>query len=255
MSRPLDGRVAVVTGASREIGATIAARLAADGARVVLSHHAEAALAESHAEAIRAAGGDAVAIEADLSQVAPCAGLVTATVARYGRVDYMIANAGVTIFKPFLETQQTEYDFLFNLNVRGAFFCAQAAAKQMVAQGGGGRIVFSSSVAGIRGAAGLPVYGVTKAALRHMARTLGAELGPLGITVNAIGIGATLNERNLKIDPNYEQTWARITPVGRVMYPTDIANAVRFIVDDTSSGYNGQTMVVDGGWAMGGKTP
>jgi NAD(P)-dependent dehydrogenase (short-subunit alcohol dehydrogenase family) len=250
----LNSKVAIVTGASREIGAATAARLAADGMRVVLSHHGEAALAEAHAAQIRAAGGDAAVFDADLTQVEPCEALVAFAERSYGRVDVMYANAGVTVFKPFLETDAATWDLQMNLNVRGAFFCAQAAAKRMVAHGQGGRIIFSSSVAGVRAAPGISAYSVTKGALRQMARTLSAELAPHKITVNAIGIGAVLNERNLKIDPKYAENWGKMNPLGRVILPTDIAGAVSFLCTEDAAMISGQTLMVDGGWVMGGKT-
>jgi NAD(P)-dependent dehydrogenase (short-subunit alcohol dehydrogenase family) len=256
MSQPLalTGKVAIITGASREIGAAAAARLAAEGAAVVLSHHNETALAEAHAQAIRAAGGTAVVFDADLTQTEPCEALVDFAERTFGHVDIMYANAGVTVFKPFLETDAATWDLQMNLNVRGAFFCAQAAAKRMIKHGQGGRVIFSSSVAGIRAAPGISAYSVTKAALRQMARTLSAELAVYKITVNAIGIGAVLNERNVKIDPAYAETWGRMNPLGRVILPDDVAGAVRFLCSDDAAMITGQTIVVDGGWVMAGRT-
>jgi 3-oxoacyl-[acyl-carrier protein] reductase len=245
-------KVAIVTGASREIGAAICAKLAADGMRIVLSHSGEHALAQKYAAAIRAAGGEVSVFEADVARTTDCQALTDFAMARYGRIDAMIANAGITVFAPFLETDPETYDRLFGVNVRGAFFCAQAAARQMIAQGQGGRILFSSSVAGIRAAPGLAAYSVTKGALRQMARTLSAELGAHKITVNALGIGAVLNERNLKIDPDYEARWGAMNPTGRVIYPDDVASMARFLCSDDAAMVTGQTMMVDGGWAMGG---
>jgi 3-oxoacyl-[acyl-carrier protein] reductase len=250
----VNSKVAIVTGASREIGAATCERLAADGMRVVLSHHGEAELADAHASRIRAAGGDVAVCEADLTQVEPCEALVAFAERTYGRVDVMYANAGVTVFKPFLETDAATWDLQMNLNVRGAYFCAQAAARRMIAGGQGGRVIFSSSVAGIRAAPGISAYSVTKGALRQMARTLSAELAPHKITVNAIGIGAVLNERNLKIDPHYAENWGRMNPLGRVILPTDVAGAVSFLCSDDAAMISGQTLIVDGGWVMGGRT-
>jgi NAD(P)-dependent dehydrogenase (short-subunit alcohol dehydrogenase family) len=247
-------KVAIVTGASREIGAAICAALAADGMRIVLSHSGEDALARQHAAAIRAAGGEVHVFEADVSKAAECQALADFAVASYGRIDAMIANAGITVFAPFLETDPEIYDRVFDINVRGAYFSAQAAARQMVAQGQGGRILFSSSVAGIRAAPGLSAYGVTKGALRQMARTLSAELGKYKITVNALGIGAVLNERNLKIDADYAEKWGTMNPLGRVIQPEDVANMARFLCSDAAAMVSGQTLLVDGGWTMGGVT-
>ncbi len=247
------GKVAIVTGASREIGAAIASRLATDGARVLLSHFAEAELAERNAAAIRNAGGMAEVMEADLARVEDCQRLVEYCVALHGRLDLFIANAGVTIFAPMLETSEKQYDTVFDLNVKGSYFSARAAARQMIRQGEGGCIVFSSSVAGIRSPAGLSAYSITKAALRQMAKVVSAEVSPFGIRVNAVGIGAVVNERNLKIQPDYAEAWARINPLGRAVHPEDIAGAVRFLVSKDASMISGQTLVVDGGFLAGAR--
>jgi len=251
----LEGKVAVVSGASREIGAAMAAALGADGAAVLLSHHGEAELAEVAAEAVRAAGARAAVVEADLSQVDECRRLVAEAVARFGRVDILAANAGVTRWGAFLDADEDDWNFLINLNLRGAFFCAQAAARQMVAQGGGGRIVFTSSVTGLRAAGNGSIYGVTKAALLHVARTAAFELGRHRITVNALALGATLNARNLADDPHYAEHWAELTPTGRVGLPEDAAAALRFLASDAAAHITGQTIVVDGGWTLRGATP
>lgn len=201
MMTDLTGKVAIVTGASREIGAAMAEALAGAGAAVLVAHYGEPTLAEAVVARITAAGGRALAYDADLTSVAANQAMVARAVAEFGRLDILAANAGITMFRPLLETDEATWDALFGLNVKGAFFGAQAAARQMIAQDAGGRIVFSSSVTGVQAVAGLSAYGITKAALRHMARTLGPELGRHGITVNALGIGATLNARNLANDP------------------------------------------------------
>lgn len=249
----LQGKAAIVTGASREIGAAIASRLAADGAMVLISHFGEAELAERNAAAIRSAGGMAEVIEADLSRVEECQKLVDRCVALYGRLDFFVANAGVTIFAHMLDTNEQQYDTVFDLNVKGSYFAAKAAAQQMIRQGEGGCIVFSSSVAGIRSPAGLSAYSITKAALRQMAKVVSAEVSPFGIRVNAVGIGAVVNERNVKIQPDYAEAWARINPLGRVVHPEDIAGAVRFLVSKDAGMITGQTLVVDGGFLTGAR--
>lgn len=249
----LHGRAAIVTGASREIGAAIAERLALDGARVLLSHYAESDLAESNAARIRDKGGQVIVMEADLSQVRSNYSLVARCVEAFGRLDFFIANAGVTIPARMMDTDETTWDLLFGVNVKGAYFGAQAAAKHMIAQAQGGRIVFSSSIAGIRSPAGLSAYSITKAALRQMARVVSAEVSPHGITANAIGIGAVVNARNLQQEPDYAEKWARFNPLGRAVYPMDIADAVRFLVSKDAAMITGQTLVVDGGWLTGGR--
>lgn len=216
----LEEKVAIVTGASREIGAAMAEMLAAHGCTVLAAHFGEAERAAAVVERIRAAGGRVQAYDADLSSVAANQALIARAVEAFGRVDILAANAGITISAPFLDTTEDQWETLFNLNVKGSFFAAQAAARQMIAQGDGGRIVFSASVTGVQAIPGLSAYGITKAALRHMAKTLACELGPYGITANALGIGAILNERNRADDPEYEAHWNSVTPTGRVACQT-----------------------------------
>ena len=255
MSRSFEGKVAIVTGASREIGAAMAEALASHGCAVLAAHSGEAERADAVVERIRATGGRALAYDADLSRVAANRALIVRAVEAFGRVDILAANAGLTIGAPFLDTTEEQWDTLFNLNVKGSFFAAQTAARQMIAQGDGGRIVFSASVTGVQAIPGLSAYGITKAALRHMAKTLACELGPYGITVNALGIGAILNERNRNDDSEYEAHWGRITPTGRVGLPTDVAQALLFLASPEAAHITGQTLIIDGGWTLTGPLP
>ena len=254
-TRGLEGRVAVVTGASREIGAAMAETLAARGATVVVAHHDERALAEDALARIRAVGGCGIAIDVDLSQVDENRRLVARTVAELGRLDVFVANAGLTRWAPFLEVEEQTWDTVVDLNLKGSYFGAQAAARQMVAQGSGGRIVFSSSVTGTLAIANASAYAVTKAGLQHMARVLALELGAHGITVNALAIGATVNERNLADDPAYAEHWAGVLPAGRAGTPLDVAAALAFLVSDEAAMVTGHTLAVDGGWSGVGTTP
>ena len=134
--------------------------------------------------------------------------------------------------------------------IKGTFFGVQAAARQMVTQGRGGRIVLSSSVTGVTAMAGAAVYGTSKAALRHLASILGVELGRIGITVNAIAIGATINDRNLADNPEYASLWGTLSPMGRVGTPQDVAQTVRYLCSDAAQLVNGQTLTIDGGWTL-----
>lgn len=248
-------RVAIVTGASRELGACMAETLAADGLAVVVAHSGEADLAEAVVERIRTLGARAIAFDADLSSVAANERLVETAARELGRVDVFVANAGLTRWAPFLDTDEATWDTVADLNLKGSYFGAQAAARRMVAQGDGGRIVFSSSVTGIVAAPSLSAYSVTKAGVAHMARVLALELGPHGITVNALGIGATLNERNLRDDPDYADRWAGVAPAGRVGRPEDVAAALSYLVSPDAAMVTGQTLVVDGGWTVVGAVP
>jgi NAD(P)-dependent dehydrogenase (short-subunit alcohol dehydrogenase family) len=261
-TRPLAGRVAVVTGASHEIGAAMAEALAARGAAVVVAHHGAAELADAVVRRIRGTGAHAVALEGDLSTVAANRRLVERAVSELGRLDVFVANAGLTRWAPFLEVDEATWDTVVDLNLKGSYFGAQAAARQMVAQrvdaSGdpfGGRIVFSSSVTGTLAIANASAYAVTKAGLQHMARVLALELGPHGITVNALAIGATVNERNLADDPAYAEHWAGVAPVGRVGTPRDVGLALAYLASPDAAVVTGQTLAVDGGWSGVGRTP
>jgi 3-oxoacyl-[acyl-carrier protein] reductase len=258
----LEGRVAIVTGGSREIGAAMAEALASAGAAVVLAHHAEAERAEAIVAHIRQAGGQAQAEKVDLASVADNQRLVAQAVEAFGRLDIFVANAGITMWGPALEVDEATWDTVVDLNLKGSFFGAQAAARQMVAQRAatpvdsyGGRIVFSSSVTGVVAVPNCSPYAVTKAGLRHMAQVLALEFGQYGITVNALGIGATVNERNLRDDPDYESHWARVIPTGRCGQTGDVAEALLYLVAPQASLINGHTLMLDGGWSAVGHMP
>jgi 3-oxoacyl-[acyl-carrier protein] reductase len=249
----LAGRAAIVTGASREIGAAMAEALAARGAAVLVAHHGEPELAEQTVARIVGAGGTAVAHDADCARVDANRALVARAVECFDRVDVFVANAGLTVWGPFLEYTEDAWNTVADLNLKGSFFGAQAAAQQMVRQGTPGAIVFSSSIAGVRAIPFLSAYGVTKAGLRHMARALAVELGPHHIAVNALGIGPTVNARNLRDDPEYDARWGALSPAGRAARPDDIAAALLYLV--LHPYVTGTTLMVDGGWSVGAPTP
>jgi NAD(P)-dependent dehydrogenase (short-subunit alcohol dehydrogenase family) len=252
---PLSGRVAVVTGASHEIGAAMAEELARLGAAVAIAHREAPELAAEVAGRIRAAGGRAIEVDGNLSLVDDNRRLVERTAEELGRLDVFVANAGLTRWAPFLDVDEETWDTVVDLNLKGSYFGAQAAARQMVAQGEGGRIVFSSSVTGTLAIENGSAYAVTKAGLQHMARVLALELGGHGITVNTLAIGATVNERNLADDPDYAEHWAGVLPSGRAGTPGDVAAALGFLVSPGAAQITGHTLAVDGGWSGMGVTP
>ncbi len=247
-------RSAIVTGAGTGIGYEIARQLALAGASVLLND-IEEELAVRAAEKIRQQGGACLPLSGDSSSLSVIDRMVETAVKEFGRLDFAVANAGITTFGNFLDYGLERFQRLLDVNLQGSFFLAQAAARQMVKQGEGGRILFMSSVTGHQAHPNLAAYGMTKAALEMLARSLGVELAPHGITVNAIAPGATLTERTVGSDPDYEVKWSRLIPTGSASTPEDIAHAALFLLSDSARQVNGQSLVVDGGWTAVSPTP
>ena len=240
-------QVAIITGAGIGIGFEIARQLVAQGAKVVLND-VDAEAAEQAVHAIKQERGEAIAVVGDSSDVDCISEMVNQAIGQFGRLDMAIANAGITTFGSFLEYQIEDFQRLMAVNLQGSFFLAQQAAQQMIQQGQGGRILLMSSVTGHQAHPDLAAYGMTKAALRMLAKSLGVELASHGITVNALSPGATLTERTLQLDPRFQDIWESITPNGKTASTMDIAHAALFLLSPRSGHITGQTLVVDGGW-------
>jgi NAD(P)-dependent dehydrogenase (short-subunit alcohol dehydrogenase family) len=247
--------VAIVTGGATGIGRAISEGLAADGLAVVVGYFGNAAGAAETARAIEAAGGEVRLVRGDAGDPATAAVLVEAAVASFGRLDVLCGNAGLTLFRRFLEIDPDAFDGLVATNLRGTFFTAQAAARRMVEQGQGGRIVLTSSVTAHRAIDGGSAYAMTKAGIEALARNLALELGDAGITVNAVTPGSIVNERNLADDPGYAERWGALNPVGRAGSGADVLAAIRFLIGPDAGFVTGQTIVVDGGWTTAGRMP
>lgn len=248
-------KTAIVTGAAEGIGHAICELLVRAGANVVLNdidtmraHEAATLLDAKQPGRCLAFGGDA-------GDVPTIDSMIDFTLEHFGQIDFAIPNAGMSLFGDFLDFTPESFQKVMRLNLQGAFFLAQRAAKEMIRQGHGGRMVMMSSQVGIRAYHRLSAYGMTKAALRMFAQNLAYELGPFGITVNAIAPGATLTERTAQEQPDYEGVWGKLNPNNRVGQPEDIAKTCLFLLSDEASHINGQTIPVDGGWTTAGKYP
>jgi glucose 1-dehydrogenase len=248
------GKAALVTGAGVGIGFEIARQLCAAGASVALND-ADTSQAHAAARALHKAGGACVGIGGDVAEPSVVASLVEQTVKAFGKIDIAVANAGLTVYGDFFDYTPKDFDRLVGVNLRGTFFLAQAAARQMRSQGLGGRLLLLSSVTGHRALRFLSAYGMSKAAIEMMARGLVLELSPFGITINAIAPGATVTPRTLADEPDFEAAWSRVTPLGKPASIEDIATAALFLLSPAAGHITGQSLIVDGGWTSIGAAP
>ena len=242
----LEGKRALVTGGSKGIGAGIALALAREGADVAVNYHSDRAGAEEVARQIGALGRKAVALGANVGQVADCQRLVREAADAFGGLDILVNNAGITLWEDFFATDEKHWDATLNTNLKSVFFCTQAAARLMRDQRWG-RVVNISSGASRSAFKRATPYNASKGGLNMLTAGLAVELGEYGITVNAVGPGAILIERTSHELPDYAGTFAKATPLGRVGYPDDIAGAVLYFCSDAAAYVTGQTFWVDGG--------
>ena len=180
--------------------------------------------------------------------------MILTAVEQFGGLDIAIANAGITQFGPFDSFTRESFDRVMQVNQAGTFFLAQSASRQMIRQGGGGSLLFTSSVVGHQAHKNLAAYAMSKAAVEMLAKNLVIELSPYHITVNTVAPGATLTERTLE-DPGYTKTWSTLTPLGRPGTVEDVAKAAVFLVSEEARQITGQSLVVDGGWTSVSPNP
>ncbi|KQO15728.1 SDR family oxidoreductase [Paenibacillus sp. Leaf72] len=246
MEKSLTGKVALVTGASRGIGQKIAEDLAQYGAKVVVNYASSPAKADEVVAGIKRDGGEATAIRADISKVAEIEELFRKTLEAYGQIDILVNNAGIMINKPLASITEEDFDKQFEINVKGTFFAIQQAALHMKENG---RIInFSTSVAGHMFKA-YSTYAGTKGAVEQFTRQLAKELGPKGITINAIAPGP-VNTELFKAGKTEEQITAisNANSFGRLGEPEDISQVVLFLASKESQWVTGQTLRVNGGF-------
>jgi len=242
-------KVAVITGAGKGIGYEIARQLVNEGASVVLNDIDEPLATSAAIQLVKEGPGKCIAVSGDASDYEVIQTIVEKAIAHYGQIDIAIANAGNTVFGDFFDFTLEEFQKVVNLNFQGSFFLIQQAAKQMRLQGRGGRLLLMSSTIGLRAYPQLCIYSMTKAALHMMAKSLVLDLSPYNITINAVAPGATLTERTLLEDPEYENCWRDLIPNGRTAQTNDVAKASLFLLSTDASHITGQTLVIDGGWS------
>jgi 3-oxoacyl-[acyl-carrier protein] reductase len=244
MSKKLEGKIALVTGGSRGIGAAIAKRLAADGAKVAITYTKGAEAAAAVVKAIERAGGNAIAIQADAADADAGKAAVEKTVATFGRLDVLVNNAGTAIPKPFEEATLEEMDRVLNINIRGVFVATQAALRHMHE---GGRIIMVGSAVGERAVApGLVPYAATKGAVKMFTQALSREVGKRGITVNNIQPGPIDTDLN-PASGDWAVPQKAATALDRYGLVDEIAAMAAFVAGPESSYITGANLTVDGG--------
>ncbi len=242
-------KVAIVTGGNSGIGKGIVLALAAQGANVVIDYVADPEATEALEQEIAALGSRAIGVQADVSQVEDLQRLVDAAVKEFGRLDIMVNNAGIETRTSILDTTEEQYDRVMDINLKSAFFGTQVAARQMIAQGGGGRIINITSVHEDWPMPGNTPYCLSKGGMRMLTRTAGVELGKHGIQVLGVGPGAVDTPINAETeaDPVKMKVLDAAIPLGRLADPKEIAAVVAFLGSDGASYLTATTVFADGG--------
>ena len=247
----LTDKVAVVTGGSRGIGRAIALKLASLGAKVVVNYRVNAEAAQEVVEAIKAQGGEAIAVQADVRNADDAKRLVQTAQSTYGRLDILVNNAGIHRDNLLVRMSEEDWDAVMDTNLRGTFNCTKAAMRPMMKQRYG-RIVNITSVSGLAGNPGQANYSAAKAGLVGFTKAVAKEVGPRKITVNAIAPGYITTDQTAYLPEEWKAKAIEMTPLGRAGSPEDIANAVAFLASDEAGFVTGVVLRVDGGLAMMG---
>ena len=258
MDLGLNGKTALVTGAGRGIGAAIAQKLAAEGARVVLAEKTNLDGANDVAQAITRQGGEAVALAADVGDPESVRQLFSAAVSRFGTVDILVNNAGIVTRQPIVDTSPEDWDRVIRTNLYGGYHCVREAVPLM-RSAGGGKIVNISSIHGRIAKAAVGAYGATKSGIDMLTKQLAVELAPDRINVNAVAPGTIVTEINIPLYKSMEPhdvalrtNLLRRIPAQRIGEPADIANAVAFLASSAADYISGAILYVDGGYTADG---
>ena len=245
----LEGRVAIVTGGNSGIGKACVLALADQGASIVIDYVSDEQAAEELETQVRGLGDQVIGVEADVSQLPDLQKLIDTAVTEFGHVDVMVNNAGIETRTSVLDTTEQQYDKVLAVNLRSAFFGTQVAAKQMIAQGNGGRIINITSVHEDWPMPGNTPYCLSKGGMRMLTRTAGVELAPHGILVVGVGPGAVITPINAPTlnDPAQLARIEQAIPLGRMAHPTEIGSVVAFLAGDGASYLTATTLFADGG--------
>jgi len=245
----LEGKVALITGSSRGIGAAIAKDLAVNGANVIVNYHSNAAAADGIVSEIVDAGGQAVAKQADVSDFDQASTLITGIKKEFGRLDILVNNAGTTRDNVIMMMKEADWDLVIDTNLKSAWNCSRAAARIMMRQRTG-RIINITSVAGISGNAGQSNYSASKAGMIGLTKSLAREIGPRGVTVNAIAPGFVPTDLTNDLIEDMQDTIIEMTSMRRLGTPEDVAHLTTFLAADSSGFITGQVIAVDGGMVL-----
>ncbi|HXF27750.1 MAG TPA: 3-oxoacyl-ACP reductase family protein [Bryobacteraceae bacterium] len=243
---PIEGKCALVTGASKGVGKGIALELARRGCRVAVNYNTDAAGAERTVAEILSLEGEAFAIQASVGIATDIDRMFKELDSHFGHLDILVNNAGVQTWKALLDLEEAEWDRVLDTNLKGCFLCTQQAGRRMKERGWG-RIINIGSGCNKLAFPNLCDYTASKGGIETFTKVSAVELGPFGVTVNCVAPGAIEIERTKNEAGDYAATWAKLTPAGRVGTPLDVARAVAFFASDEADFVSGQTLWVDGG--------
>lgn len=245
----LTGKTAIVTGASRGIGAAIARRFAEEGANIVVNYSGSQDKAEAVVAEIEQAGGKAIAVKANVADADAVKSLADAAMKEFGSIDILVNNAGITRDNLMMRMKEDEWDDVINTNLKGVFLCTKAVTRQMMKQRAG-RIVNIASIVGVMGNAGQANYVAAKAGVIGLTKTTARELASRGITANAVAPGFITTDMTEKLGDDVQSSMLAQIPLARFGAPEDVANAALFLASDEASYVTGQTLHLDGGMVM-----
>jgi 3-oxoacyl-[acyl-carrier protein] reductase len=245
----VNGKIALVTGASRGIGREIALELAREGANVVVNYSGSESKANEVVDEIKSIGREALAIQCNVADSESVQSMVKETISHFGALDILVNNAGITKDNLLMRMKENEWDDVININLKGVFLCTKAVTRQMMKQRSG-RIINISSIVGVSGNPGQANYVAAKSGVIGLTKTAAKELAPRGITVNAVAPGFISTDMTDQLPEDVRNEMLKLIPLNRFGDPKDIAKVVSFMASESSSYMTGQTLHIDGGMVM-----